>query len=165
MSKRSSAKPAAGVTSLRQLAAQLGVSAPAVQKWPLNPAWDLGQLPSPGNPWPAAKVARLRQWRTEHLSEDPARGGDTRSIEARATSLAKAQKLREEARKAKRENDLAEGLLVKREDVERQGVAKVLAVKTGLMNLVEEMRETLSDEQLDELTEKVHALLTAFAGG
>jgi hypothetical protein len=40
----------------------------------------------------------------------------------------------------------------------------VLAVKNGLLNLIDEMRESLSDDQVEELTEKIHALLNAFAG-
>ncbi len=170
---RKVAKPtvAAGrVSSLRQLAARLGVSAEAARKWPAHPTWDFGAMPTPVTPWDAATVERVRQWRISNLKEDTAEAGaagrhaQDRNKQAQQAALAKTLKVAEEARRIKRENDLAEGLLVRREEVERQNIEKIQAVKSGLLGLVEEMRETFSDEQVEELEDRITALLKAFAG-
>lgn len=169
-SARRGSHVSAVVSSLRQLAALLGVSPEAARKWPANAAWELGALPTASAPWPAAKVQQLRAWRARHLSENPAAGGGAGAARpaaagANQAAIAKTIKLAEEARRIKRENDLAEGKLIAREEVERQNVEKVLAVKTGLTGLIEECREFLAEDQLDQLEEKIWGLLEAFAQG
>src|SRR5690606_13368761 len=57
-----------GVTSIRQLAATIGVSAPAVLKWFEHPTWTFGR-----GPWSGQQVAEIRQWRARTLQPDPAR--------------------------------------------------------------------------------------------
>lgn len=178
--KRPAAKPAATrraapqktavrITSARQLGEALGVSGEAVRKWPAKPGWTLGPLPSPAKPWDARKLAAARAFRAT-LGEDRAaanvavRASADNEEHAKTARQAKLHKELQQARKLKLENDRLEGKLVDRGDVERQNVQKVLAVRAGLLGLIDEFEARLPDDVAEDLDARVRQILEAFAG-
>jgi hypothetical protein len=163
-----------GVDSSRKLAAELGVQLSALQKWPANPTWSFGTLPTRARPWPAERVEAVRAWRGS-LRADRSAAGDyagERSgeveLEKKKAELARRAKVHidvERARQLKLANDKAEGKLLDRDEVERQSVAKVIQLRVGLLTVLEEFELRLPDDVREDLEERVHELLTAFAEG
>ena len=157
--------------SAAELAEALGRTGRTVRRWLARPDWPFGPRP----PW---SIARVRRW-TRTLAPD-------RAAEARAAAetgerpdakgrLGESAEIRLElqrqrARKIRLEADRLAGQLHDVEECTRERLAKVHAVKRGLLALPKEIAPELLGvadvlEIETRLTVHVRGLLAAFAAG
>lgn len=147
---------AGGARSIRQLAATIGVTAPAVLKWLEHPAWRFGR-----GPWTAQQVEQIRAWRAATLQPDPAKelegttGDDLRNLgpERRAKVL----RALASAQKTKLETEILAGKYHRIDECERRQVLKVQRVRDALLNVAKVLPLDPASQSADQIRQLIQA--------
>lgn len=172
--------PPGKVATLRALARALPRSHQAVGKWLRHPRWPFGQQ----GPW---DVEAVRRWADATLAPNPAAGhaaapeaaptggglGGTAGLNQRhdiatATQVARLRLIVERESNLRLDRLIKEGRYISREQVERESIRKIVAVRTAFMRLPRALGPLLEQQDRHTCTRVLEQALrdicNAFAG-
>lgn len=117
-------------TSIRDLGRAMHRTHQSISRWLKKPSWPFGN--KPGRKW---NIAKIRQWQTANLPQNPAdKGPAPINVEAQKIaqdhSKAKLDLEQERAAKLRLQRQQREGELLPKEQVEYENVQKIHSIRT-----------------------------------